>query len=448
MKKLTSLLLALLMLMGMMSVPAMASDEVSVYLFGEKLEFDVPPQIINGRTLVPMRKIFESLGYEVDWDKESKTAIATREGMTIRITENSYTMYVNGEAKTLDVAPCIVKGRTMVPARAISESSGYKVDWDKNTRSVLITKRGESNNPLDKETLTTIGDYKISRAVYNCFYSTVYSSYAQYEEYLGENWINEDLGYGMPIGEMIKKDVKTQIEKLTTGAVIAKKYYGITLDDVRIVIDECMKEMERIYNSKEELDEVLSGIDSTETALETYFGMFAILDLLLEKTSEDGKVVSVSDAEAEKSFNQEYAGKIKVQHILVATESLNGYTPARPDSEAKSIVNEILIKLKNGEDFSSLINFYNEDPGQTRDSYYVFGDGEMVAEFEAASKKLSVGKYTTQAVKTDYGYHIIKRYPLDKESEEYQEIKMNLVQGKLIDFIEREVAKVDIKWNN
>ena len=169
MKKLTSLLLALLMLMGMMAVPTMAAaDEVSVYLFGEKLEFDVPAQIVNGRTLVPVRKIFEELGYKVDWDNDTRTAIAVSEERTIRITENSYTMYVNDEEKTLDVPAQIIGGRTMVPARAISEASGYKVDWDNDTRSVLITQPVQTVGPYKelKELLLKEGTYNANNDAY------------------------------------------------------------------------------------------------------------------------------------------------------------------------------------------------------------------------------------------------------------------------------------------
>ena len=447
MKKLTSLLLVLLMLIGMLVIPASAADEVSVYLFGEKLEFDVPAQIVNGRTLVPVRKIFEELGYKVDWDNDTRTAIAVSEERTIRITENSYTMYVNDEAKTLDVAPCIIKGRTMVPARAISEASGYKVDWDNDTRSVLITKPVESDNALDKNIVTTIGDYQISEAYYNTAYFVYYAQYSQYEAYYGENWLDADTGYGVTIREMIEENAKTQIERVVTVAAIAKKYYGITLDDVKAETDAEMKDTIESYESREEFDAFLTGIGSTETALETYFGMYAILNLVLEKEAEDGKILSVSDAETEELFNQEYAGKMKVQHILISTQSLDGYTPARSDAEAAAIAYDAIKRLAKGESFEDLIEELNEDPGQTRDSYYVFGAGEMVPEFEEASKKLAVGKYTTTAIKSDYGYHIIKRYPLDKTSEEFKECKTAIIQEKLVDLVIQELEKSDIKWN-
>ena len=439
MKKLISLLIAVLMLAGMMSLPVIAAKEVSVYLFGEKLSFDVPPQIINGRTLVPMRAIFEELGATVDWNGDTKTATSVREDKTIILTIDSYTMYVNDEKVTLDVAPCLINGRTMVPARAVSESFDLKVDWDNDTRSVLIT----TADSLDEKILTKIGDYEISQSYYNCIYYMLCSSYSQYEQYFGENWLNEDTGYGMTIGEMIEEDTKSQIEQMATAAIIAKNKYGITpktvRDDVKLQIAGVIGSL----GSREGFEVLLSQLNTTEKGLETYLGMYSIYNLLVEKTATDGKVVSVSDAEAEKLFKEEFGDKLKVQHILISTQS-----PVRTDAEAKTIANEILRRLKNGEDFGKLIDEYNEDPGMTSANYYVFGDGEMVEEFETASKKLAVWKYTTQAVKTAYGYHIIKRYPLDKTSDEYKECKMYLVQEMLLPLIESEAKKTEIKWNN
>lgn len=444
MKKFLSLTLAVLMLVGMMVMPASAQQEVSVYLLGERLSFDVPPQIINGRTLVPMRVIFEELGATVEWDGTTRTATSVREDKTIILTIDSYTMYVNGKPVTLDVAPCIIDGRTLVPARAVSESFDLKVDWDGDTRSVLIT----MTDSLDEKILSKIGDYEISQAYYNCIYNMIYSSYSQYEQYFGENWLNEDTGYGMTFGEMIEEDTKSQIEQMATSAIIAKNKYGITSDNVRDDVELQIAEIIESLGSGEGFEYLLSQLNTTEKGLETYFEMYSIFNLLMEKTAADGKVVSVSDAEAEKLFKEEYGDKLKVQHILIATESLDGYSPAKTDAEAKAIVSEILRRLKNGEDFGKLIDEYNEDPGMTSANYYVFGDGEMVPEFENASKKLAVGKYTTQAVKTSYGYHIIKRYPLDKTSDEFKEFKMYLVQEKLLPVIESEAQKTEIKWNN
>ena len=115
------------------------SDEIKVTVDGTKLTFDQPPVIVDGRTLVPLRAIFEALGATVDWDAASRTATATRKNDVISIAIGSKQLYKNGTASTLDVPAQIINDRTMVPARAVAEAFDARVDWDAITRTVIIT---------------------------------------------------------------------------------------------------------------------------------------------------------------------------------------------------------------------------------------------------------------------------------------------------------------------
>ena len=119
--------------------------EVSVVLDGHTLSFDVPPSIINDRTMVPMRKIFESLGYEVDWEQNSSKITAIRGEDIIVMYVGIYTIERNGSNITIDTAPQIVEGRTLVPVRAISESSGCSVQWDGDAKVVYISSNPNNN---------------------------------------------------------------------------------------------------------------------------------------------------------------------------------------------------------------------------------------------------------------------------------------------------------------
>lgn len=112
---------------------------ISVYLNNELLSFDVSPIITDGRAMVPMRKIFESLGSVVNWDAPTKTVNVEKDEITINLTVDSKTMFVNGEPKILDVSPIIIDSRTLVPLRAVAESFDCKVDWIAETQSVKIT---------------------------------------------------------------------------------------------------------------------------------------------------------------------------------------------------------------------------------------------------------------------------------------------------------------------
>lgn len=121
-----------------------AEKDVTVKLFGETLEFDVKPQLVNSRTMVPMRKIYESLGAKVDWVEEAQLILATYKTniitMEIGKSEFSVTNVISGETKNvlLDVPPQIVNSRTLVPVRAVSEVLEKKVEWDDETYTVFI----------------------------------------------------------------------------------------------------------------------------------------------------------------------------------------------------------------------------------------------------------------------------------------------------------------------
>lgn len=114
-------------------------SEIGVYVSDTKVEFDQTPVIFNSRTMVPVRKIFESLGAEVEWDASTQTAIGRKDGRVIRIPVGSGSMYVDNERKDLDAPAIILSERTLVPARAVAEALDCQVDWDAATATVKIT---------------------------------------------------------------------------------------------------------------------------------------------------------------------------------------------------------------------------------------------------------------------------------------------------------------------
>lgn len=118
---------------------ALQEDAIPVILNGAELDCDQPPMIVDGRTLVPLRAIFEGLGASVDWDGATRTVTSTLDGTTVVMTVDSAVMHKNGEAVTLDVPAKIVNGRTMVPVRAVGEAFGADVRWDGATRTVYVT---------------------------------------------------------------------------------------------------------------------------------------------------------------------------------------------------------------------------------------------------------------------------------------------------------------------
>ena len=143
--KLTALLIVFVLSSGMVSYAD--QPPITVFLNGEQLVFDVQPTLENGRTLVPMRAIFEALGAEVSWDNETFTAVAVKDGTTIAMTIDDNILFKNGEVTELDVPARLVDGRTLVPVRAVSEGLGADVQWDNENWIVNITTKKEKIYP-------------------------------------------------------------------------------------------------------------------------------------------------------------------------------------------------------------------------------------------------------------------------------------------------------------
>lgn len=124
--------------------PKVPEKEITVTLNGSKISFDQPPVIVESRTLVPIRAIFEAMGYNVSWDQASQTATASNGGnkIVVKLGEKiiNYTLNSKEGKYTCDVPAQMISDRILVPVRAVSEIAGCKVDWDGNNRQVIIVK--------------------------------------------------------------------------------------------------------------------------------------------------------------------------------------------------------------------------------------------------------------------------------------------------------------------
>lgn len=116
------------------------SPDIRVNLEGKQIDFDVKPQMINNRTLVPMRAICEAMGLTVTWDNNKRTATATDGKNIIIFTADSKTVLVNGSAKYLDVPATIINSRVLIPVRFLSENMGYNVVWVGESNLILLSK--------------------------------------------------------------------------------------------------------------------------------------------------------------------------------------------------------------------------------------------------------------------------------------------------------------------
>lgn len=111
---------------------------VYVRLDGREVYLDVPGEIRDGRTLVPFRSIFEALGAEVSWDADNQTAAAQRGDDSLILTIGSRVVEWRGSLMKVDVPPVIVNGRTLVPLRLVAQALGLHVEWDGAGRTVHL----------------------------------------------------------------------------------------------------------------------------------------------------------------------------------------------------------------------------------------------------------------------------------------------------------------------
>ncbi|MDP3058075.1 MAG: copper amine oxidase N-terminal domain-containing protein, partial [bacterium] len=136
--RLLALILCVSLVVATVPIAASATTSIKVLVDNVPIAMDVAPVIISGRTLVPLRAIFEALGATVHWDEANKKITGIKGGLNITLQVGSQLAIVNGALVILDVPPTIVGGRTMVPARFIAESLGATVNWNEPAKSVEI----------------------------------------------------------------------------------------------------------------------------------------------------------------------------------------------------------------------------------------------------------------------------------------------------------------------
>lgn len=116
--------------------PAQAAPVLIVN--GRVVDPQPAPVVVQGRTLVPLRGVFEALGARVDWDGTERTVTVVGQGVTLCLGVGQTVAYRNGQAVRLEVPARIVAGRVLVPARFVSEALGARVDWDALRQAVVI----------------------------------------------------------------------------------------------------------------------------------------------------------------------------------------------------------------------------------------------------------------------------------------------------------------------
>lgn len=142
-RRVFSMMLVVIVVLSL-CVPIVHADNggIKVMLNGEYINFDVEPQIVNGRTMVPFRAIFEAMGAEVSWNQELWQASGKKGDKTVNLVIDSNEIsVVKGEEEqviSIDQAPIIIDSRTMVPVRFVAQAFNKIVSWDNASQTVII----------------------------------------------------------------------------------------------------------------------------------------------------------------------------------------------------------------------------------------------------------------------------------------------------------------------
>ncbi len=120
-----------------------AEGDIKVILDGGSLLFDVVPVMYNNSVMVPMRKIYTELGASVSWDNSKQTITSVKDGVTVQMQIGTALIRKGDKVEALIQAPILVDGRTLVPLRTVAESMNCGVTWDDGTKTVTITSPGK-----------------------------------------------------------------------------------------------------------------------------------------------------------------------------------------------------------------------------------------------------------------------------------------------------------------
>lgn len=184
------------------------SDKITILVNGNEMTFDegVEPSIINDYTYVPLRSVFKNMGINVFWDEYSKNDALKQQLITCtknntivqfsrtRNTTDANTWVLNkwvdkctdGTAtENIDISslqPMLIGEYSYIPLRVVSEAFGAKVDWDGDTRSVIIESDTDSEYRMDDETVAKNEDFtsNLARSYITADYTAVYSNSEPY----------------------------------------------------------------------------------------------------------------------------------------------------------------------------------------------------------------------------------------------------------------------------
>lgn len=300
--------------------------------------------------------------------------------------------------------------------------------------SVLISFAGCS---ITQPTVLTINGDEVSLSEYNYYFST---AKLQAEQTIPADQIDmywETEKDGKTMFELLKESAYEEMINLRVAANKAEALgISYTDSDVMQATSGFKSQILQAASSEKEYYEMTNTDSETITQIAK---LYAIRSAMLTRYINDGSI-DISEDTLKNTFNEKW---LKAQHILISTtDATTGASLSdEQKAEKKALAESLLQRVNNGEDFTALMNEYSDDPGKEYEPEgYIFTTGEMIAEFEEATKALGANEISG-IVESSYGYHIIKRLPLSAETdaEKFEEYKSYVESEIIIAFLDENV---------
>lgn len=310
----------------------------------------------------------------------------------INVYFNKITINVNGEKVTGN--NILYNDRTYVPLRAISEMFSKEVVWNEETNTVDIS---DIEGMLFKgNAIGKMGDF------------TIYSDeYRIFEEISSVSLKNKNKDKEIS-EEELKEETIINIKKYISSLILLKENNLSLPKDFSSEFDETFKKTNEYYMSQG-LGE--NGFIQLIEFMGYTYDSYKFDNLIKKAYSilSSHYMKTFSDEELKNYYNENISSfkkdMVQAKHILLTTEG-------KSEEEIKTIekkINDIHKKIKKGADFDKLMEEFCEDPGiKSNPDGYIFGEGEMVKEFEEAAFNLKKIGDVSDVIKSSYGFHIIK----------------------------------------
>ncbi|MBR4723950.1 MAG: peptidylprolyl isomerase [Clostridia bacterium] len=265
----------------------------------------------------------------------------------------------------------------------------------------------------NSDIVATVGTEKITRGEFEFYLSSIKSQLSGTELKTDEDWQTQEIEGEKAIDAA--KQRALEIAVLNAEYREAAKAQNMRLNE---------QEKENVKTTKQQVISSYGGDTAYKQFLKDNNITDSFIQLMCESTVYYEKLadkVAIEEPTSDEELLKYYEDNIKTlseeykkaKHILILTQDKDGKALSEEEQEAaKELAESLFERIKAGEDFDALMRKYSKDPGlSSNPEGYVFTSGEMVPEFEQAADSVSAGEIAM--CKSVYGYHIIKRLPIE-----------------------------------